>query len=253
MAVRRVMGRCVRPLAALLVAASLAGCVPVLMGGALVGTTMVATDRRSPGMQLEDQAIEQRMRNAVNDNFGDKIQVTPSSYNRHLLLVGAASDEATRERLDRFGKGTQNVRTVTNRIEVGPGRTMSAAANDSWISGQVRAQLIGASKLPSNTFAITTWRGVVYLQARVSRAEGAAAARVASSVRGVKQVVTLYEYISDEEAARTVGQEPTAEPTHGTPAPTAGNTASSLAPAAPAPAAVEPSGGAQVIPIPRAP
>lgn len=239
-----------RVLAAFLAAASLAGCVPVLMGGALVGTTMVATDRRSPGIQLEDQAIEQRMRNAVSENFGDVVQVTPSSYNRSLLLVGGAPDEATKERLERFAKGTQNVKAVVNRIDVGPGRTMSAGANDSWISGQVRAQLIGTSKLPSNTFAITTYRGVVYLQARVTRAEGAAAARVASGVRGVKQVVTMYEYITDEEAQRTVGSTATqGEPMIGSPAPTAG----SQAPATPAPAPAEPAAGAQVIPIPAAP
>lgn len=247
-----VKARAVRVLAALTAAASLAGCVPVIMGGALVGTTMVATDRRSPGIQLEDQAIEQRMRNAVSENFGDIVQVTPSSYNRSLLLVGGVPDQATKDRIERFAKGTQNVKTVVNRLDVAPGRTLSAGANDSWISGQVRAQLIGTSKLPSNTFAITTYRGVVYLQGRVTRAEGAAAARVASSVRGVKQVVTLYEYITDEEAQRTVGPAPTqGEPTIGTPAPTE----SSLAPAtsAPAPAPAEPSGGAMVIPIPAAP
>lgn len=240
--------RGVRAVAALLAAASLAGCVPVLMGGALVGTTMVATDRRSPGIQLEDQAIEQRLRNAVSDNFGDIVQVTPSSYNRHLLLVGAVPDQATKDRVERFAKGTQNVKAVTNRLDVAPSRTVSAGANDSWITSQVRAQLIGTSKLPSNTFAITTFRGVVYLQAKVSRAEGASAARVASSVRGVKQVVTLYEYISDDEASRTVGPAASSgEPAVGTPAPTA----SQLAPPAPAP--VEPQGGAQVIPIPAAP
>lgn len=248
MADHRVTTRGARAVAALLAAVSLSGCVPVLMGGALVGTTMVATDRRSPGIQLEDQAIERRLSNAVADNFGDRVQVVPSSYNRHLLIVGAVPDEATKARVERFAKGTQNVKAVTNRLDVAPSRTVSAAANDSWITSQVRTQLIGTNNLPSNAFAITTFRGVVYLQAKVSRAEGAAAARVASGVRGVKQVVTLYEYISDEEARRTVGPAPSdGTATHGTPAPTAGN----LAPAPAAPA--EPQGGAQVIPIPAAP
>src|SRR4029450_10021713 len=46
----------VRPLAATVVAATLAlglgGCAPLVVGGAMVGGAMVATDRRSSGAQL---------------------------------------------------------------------------------------------------------------------------------------------------------------------------------------------------------
>lgn len=236
-------------------AATLAGCVPALMGGALVGTTVVATDRRSPGILVEDQAIEMRVRDAVGQEFGDRVQVTPASYNRAVLLVGTAPDEATRVRVERIAAGQQNVASVVNRLVVGPARAMSQGANDSWITGQVRTRLVATSGLPSNSFAITTFRGVVHLQGRVSKREGDLAARVASEVRGVTRVLTFYEYISEEDAARTTAVQQPAQ----SPAPTtSGTPISELSPRAapaqpPAPSQPADAGAAQVIPIPRAP
>ncbi|WP_170235402.1 BON domain-containing protein [Verticiella sediminum] len=244
-----------RMLALAALAAALSGCVPALMGGALVGTTVVATDRRSPGIQVEDQAIEMRVRDAVDKELGEKAQVTPSSYNRSVLLVGAVADEASKARAERIAAGQQNVGGVINRLIVGPARTVSQGANDSWISGQVRTRLIGTSGLPSNSFAITTFRGVVHLQGRVSKREGDMAAQAAAQVRGVGKVLTFYEYISEDEAARTTAVQQPAQ----TPAPaTTGTPISELSspaggtPAASTPAPVD-TGAAQVIPIPRAP
>ena len=53
-----------RAAAALALAAAgvLAGCAPLLVGGAVVGGTLVATDRRTTGTQVEDQSIELKAR-----------------------------------------------------------------------------------------------------------------------------------------------------------------------------------------------
>lgn len=234
--------RCATALALL---AGLAACAPVLVGSAVVGTTVVATDRRTTGIQLEDQSIEMRVRNAVSEHYGDAAQVTPSSYNRQVLLVGTVADESAKERIGRIAMAVENVAGVNNQLSVGQARTVSAAANDSLISSQVRAALIGTGGLPSNVFVITTHRNVVYLQGRVTQAEGDTAARVAAGLRGVQKVVKSYEYISEAEARGTSAQ-PTQSNADGTPT-------SSLSPAAPAAAAPQTSGGAQVIPIPAAP
>jgi len=239
----------VRPLAALLVAASLSGCVPVLMGGAMVGTAAVATDRRTAGIQLEDTSIDARIRGAISEHHGDKAQVTPSSYNRKVLLVGTVPDENTRTHIGRLAAAVENVEAVNNLISVGPTRSLSNAANDSLIASQVRAALLATNGLPSSAFSVTTHANVVYLQGRVSRSEGDTAARVASKLKGVGKVVTLYEYISDEEARRTSGQ-----PSGSQSGASSVSTPVTSRSAAPAPqGAAAPASGAQVIPIPAAP
>jgi osmotically-inducible protein OsmY len=55
-----------RTLCSLLTLAVCAGCqacracVPLLVGGAVVGTALMATDRRTTGTQVEDEGIELR-------------------------------------------------------------------------------------------------------------------------------------------------------------------------------------------------
>ncbi len=243
-----------RPLAALMVAASLAGCVPVLMGGAVVGTTAVATDRRTAGIQLEDKTIDARVRGEVSAHHGDKVQVTPSSYNRKVLLVGTVPDEATRNHVGRLAAAVENVQEVNNQLTIGLPQTFSSSANDSLISSQVRAAFIGTNGLPSNALVITTHRNVVYLQGRVSQAEGDTAARVAAGLKGVGKVVKIYEYISDEEATRTSSKSFGSETGGQAPAAAAAPASSSYTTSAsPQSSSLPAGGGAQVIPIPLAP
>jgi len=234
----------------LALAVSATACVPVLVGSAVVGTTAVATDRRTAGMQLEDQSIELKIRNLLSSEYGDKVRVTPSSYNGKVLLLGSAPDEATRERVGRIAGQVEHVSGVVNQIEVGEPRPLSDAANDSLITGQVRAALIGTADLSSNAFVITTHRNTVYLQGRVTAAEGETAARVASGLRGVNRVVTLYEPITEEEASRFVSQPPPAD-VPGTGGQVVVSTPSGEAAAPPAGGAAVPAdSGALAIPIP---
>ena len=74
-------------LAAVTVANSmlLGGCAAVVVGGAAVGTAMVATDRRTSGTQLEDQNIELKALTRISETVGDRGHVNVTSYNRMVL------------------------------------------------------------------------------------------------------------------------------------------------------------------------
>ena len=52
-------------LGAVALVASLSACAPLVLGGAMAGGAMVATDRRTSGAQLEDQGIELRATNRL--------------------------------------------------------------------------------------------------------------------------------------------------------------------------------------------
>jgi len=51
----------------------LAGCVPLVVAGAVGGTALVATDRRSVGAQADDEAIELKISNAINSQYGESV------------------------------------------------------------------------------------------------------------------------------------------------------------------------------------
>ena len=48
---------------------ALNACAPVMMGGVL-GTALIASDRRTTGIQVEDEGIAQRSASAIRQNFG---------------------------------------------------------------------------------------------------------------------------------------------------------------------------------------
>ena len=49
---------------------------------------------------------------------------------------------------------------------------------------------------------ITTERGIVYMLGRVSQREGRVGAQIASGVSGVQKVVTLFDYISEDDVKK---------------------------------------------------
>ena len=61
--------------AAALLLGSLSACIPLVVGGAVVGGTLVANDRRTSGAQLEDEGIELRSSSRIRSNVGDRVHV----------------------------------------------------------------------------------------------------------------------------------------------------------------------------------
>ena len=65
----------------------LSGCAPLLLGG-MAGTVVVASDRRTSGIQLEDESIELRATSRINDLLSNRAHVNVSSFNLQVLLTG---------------------------------------------------------------------------------------------------------------------------------------------------------------------
>lgn len=194
-------------LAATLIASSLSACVPLMVGGAAVGATTVAVDRRSSGAYVDDQSIELKATSQMSRFSGASIGVT--SYNRAVLLTGQVPTQAARDEAELLVRGLPNVRRVYNHLTVGAAATTSQASNDTWITSKVRTNMLSGKGFSSNNVKVVTELGVVYLMGMMTRNEGEAAAKVASETAGVTRVVTLFETISDAAAAQA---QPQAQP-----------------------------------------
>ena len=174
-------------------AAALPACAPLVVGGAAVGGAM-AVDRRSVGVQIEDEAIEQRINNALAGRFGkDQINVNVTAYNRQVLLAGQVLDEKSKADAEALARVQQNVGNVFNELEVRPIATLSTRSIDTALSGKVHAALVAEQGVPSGTIRVTTENSVVVLMGRVTAAEGELAARGASRQSGVARGVKLFE------------------------------------------------------------
>jgi osmotically-inducible protein OsmY len=204
-----------KTLAAVAVAAALSstGCAPLLVGGAVAGGAMVATDRRSSGIQLEDQAIELRLIKALGDAFpSDRAHINVTSYNQRVLLTGEVTSEQAKLDAQAIAQKSENVRAVVNELHVGSLSTMSNRNFDTALTSKVLAAMLQASDVPSGAIKVVSERAVVYLMGRVTQGEGDAAARVASRVSGVQRVVKNFDYLSDKEVAAEAAKPAEAAP-----------------------------------------
>lgn len=181
--------------AAVTLAAMLSACVPAVIAVGVGGAAMVATDRRTAGAQVDDEAIELKIGDRVRTLYGDRVHVNVTSFNGTVLLTGEVPDLAASAGIDTAAKGIEKVRSVHNEMVVAtPNSNLSARTNDSFITTKVKGRFLEANKFPPNAVKVVSERAVVYLMGIVSKQEGQTAGEIAASTEGVARVVKVFEY-----------------------------------------------------------
>jgi len=171
----------------------LQGCFPLAVTG-MGAATIMATDRRTSGMYIEDEAIEWKILAALRqDNRGAHVNAT--SYNRQVLLTGQAPTEDEKKRVESVVRGIANVREVVNELTVGGVSSMASRGNDALITSGVKARMVNNGKFSPSHIKVLTEANVVYLMGLVNPAEGEAAAEIARTTSGVSRVVKVFEYL----------------------------------------------------------
>jgi len=172
----------------------LEGCVPAAVGVAAGVGVYSAIDRRTTGSQVDDEGIELRISNRISEKYGDKVHVNVTSYNRVVMLTGEVPTQEIRDELDKSISGLAGVRGVTNETKVGPHTAYSARANDSAITGKVKARFVDANRFNAVHVKVVTEDSNVYLLGIVTEKEGNNAAELARTTAGVRKVIKVFEY-----------------------------------------------------------
>ncbi len=197
----------IRSAAVLALASALQACAPLMVGG-MVGGAMVATDRRTSGIQLEDEAIELKAANRMREMMGSRAHISVTSYNRQVLITGEAPNAQDRDYAAKLVGEVENVRKVVNEVVIGPNSSLKDRSTDALITAKVKAQMIDSKDIFANAYKIVTERGVVYLMGRVTQREADRATEVARQVSGVKKVVRIFETITEAELNALVPEPP---------------------------------------------
>jgi len=82
-------------------AINLQGCFPVVATGAGAGVLM-AEDRRTSGTYIEDQGIELKASNRLDEKFKDTVHINVTSYNRNVLMTGEVPTETTKQEAEKI-------------------------------------------------------------------------------------------------------------------------------------------------------
>jgi osmotically-inducible protein OsmY len=186
-------------LAAIASATLLSACAPLIVGGAVLGGTLMATDRRTSGTQIEDEAIELKSMNRIRELLGDRGHASATSYNRMVLLTGQVPSEADKTAIEQSVQQVQNVRSTVNELQVAGATSLTSRSNDTILTSKVKASLLDAKDLSAKAIKVVTERGVVYLMGRVTEREAKRAVEIARGVGGVQKVVRVFDVITEQE------------------------------------------------------
>lgn len=225
--------------AAIALTQAVSGCAPIVVGGAVAATTLMATDRRTAGTQVDDQTNELKVASAVNGAIGDRGHVNATSFNGVVLLTGEVPTVADKAAAAKAVTQIETVRYLVNELGVGPNSSLGNRTNDTIITGKVKSSFID-SKTAFNSIKVVTERGVVYLMGIVTEPEAARAVELARRVDGVVKVVRVFQIITQAELNAIEFKASTPGGAASAPAATASAPTAGTAGAAPAPASVPP-------------
>ncbi|KNC93394.1 division/outer membrane stress-associated lipid-binding lipoprotein [Trabulsiella odontotermitis] len=185
------------PLAVLITALLLQGCVAAAVVGTAAVGTKAATDPRTVGTQVDDGTLELRVNSALSkdEQLKKEARINVTAYQGKVLLVGQAPNTELSSRAKQIAMGVDGATEVFNEIRQGAPVSIGTASSDTWITTKVRSQLLSSDQVKSSNVKVTTENGEVFLMGLVTDREGKAAADIASRVSGVKHVTTAFTYI----------------------------------------------------------
>ena len=187
------MKRYLPVLAILLAVPALQGCIGLAVTGAAAGVMMI-DDRRTTGVYVEDENIEWKALALISDRYKGS-HANATAYNQKVLLTGEVPAEDVKKAIEDTVKGIPSVREVANELQVAGNSSLASRGNDSIITTNVKARMVGNGKFSTNHVKVLTEAGTVYLMGLVTQTEGDAAVEIARSTSGVSRVVKVFEYI----------------------------------------------------------
>ncbi|MAI49259.1 MAG: hypothetical protein CMM16_01680 [Rhodospirillaceae bacterium] len=178
---------------AILLGASLQGCVGAVVGaGATAGTA--AMEERGLSGAANDTALRLR----INALFSDRDErlwrnVGMQVYMGRVLMTGTAETEAMRTEAVKLAWSAKGVKEVINEIQIEGSAGASGFARDTWISTQLKSALLFDKRISSINYSIETTGGTVYL---IGLAQNQAELnRVMNHARGLSYVKKVINYV----------------------------------------------------------
>jgi osmotically-inducible protein OsmY len=176
----------------------LQGCAALVVGS-VATTAVVAHDRRTTGIMVEDQAIEFKTYDqlAKDEAIKQNSKVNVTSYNKVVLLTGQADSDAIRRKAQQIASQVEQVRRVVNEIEIGSTASFGEHSRDVALTTEVKLRLtkVDLPDFDPLRVKVVTERGSVYLMGLLSKDEANAVTEVVRYISGVRRVVKVFEYI----------------------------------------------------------
>ena len=177
---------------------TLQSCAAVIVAGAASGA-IIANDRRTAGLLIEDQNIENKFssRLAENPAIDNSSHLNAVSFNGVLLLVGQTPQQDYKNQIGDFSRKIPSVKRVHNEVKVSAPNSLMNRSSDSYITSKIKTNMTFEKNFTSSAIKVVTENGEVFLMGLVSKQEAEIAIAITKNVDGVQKVVDVFEYIPD--------------------------------------------------------
>ena len=172
-----------------------------MAAGAAAGVGMAAVQDRTAGEVMDDGHVygdvKARLMAADADGFRDThVEV----YDDNLLLSGAAPDEQHHQAALMIARTFPSVHYVYDELLIGEGTTLGDAVGDELIGAQIRTRLFASPRVRAVNINLEVFHANVYLMGTARNDEELhAAAEIASTVGGVRRVVSFMRVIQSRQ------------------------------------------------------
>jgi osmotically-inducible protein OsmY len=157
-------------------------------------------ERRPRETIVLDKEIETEAYSELNsdDDVLNQSHYTISAYNGAVLVAGETPTEELGKKIISTVQAVRNVKLVHNNLIIAEPTDSSSRANDQFITDSVKKGLSQIRTIPNfdpSMIKVITENGTVYLMGLVHRDEGTVVINVTRLQPGIKQIVTVFEYI----------------------------------------------------------
>lgn len=125
----------------------------------------------------------------------DDSHITVTVVNSIVLITGEVPTKTLKTLAGKVARDFTGVRKVHNDLKVRNNTSLISRTNDSLIGTQIKAKLIFDELVSSSQVKVIVEDGTVYLMGTTTRENGNSAASIASSHKGVRKVIKVFEYI----------------------------------------------------------
>ena len=167
--------------------------------GEITGQSLLQ-DRRTRETILLDKGIETEAYSELNSDevLLNQCHFTITAYNGAALITGEAPNEELRKKIVSIVQVVPNVRLIHDNLIIAQPTEFSSRDNDKLITDTIKEALNQIRTLPDfdpSMVKVITENGTVYLMGLVHRDEGTVVINVTKLQPGIKQIITVFEYI----------------------------------------------------------
>jgi len=173
--------------------------IPAFLASLLLCAGLHAAEAKiSYERKLQDGRIEADFSDGLRwaDKHLDADETKARAYNGYVLLYGSVDNDSLKATAEAHAARLEGVRRIFNQLQTG-------ARQPNWfnqvaLNGKIRSNLLTASEFDSSKVRFESFHSTIYLMGLVTSAEAEAAVDLVSRVSGVEEIVTLFEYITED-------------------------------------------------------